>query len=182
MSTPRAAKASSPRSKTTKAAPDGDSLDNAVEQEEGMAAQEKDTESSKTQAAKGGKLDLAEKPESNGRAEAGLALRNEPQGTAGALEIAGTRPIASSHLEIYATILNNRPISASHQHIVSYSVPGHRPVFANEMAIREDLTLPGGRPVMVSDPKLMESSGLPGGRPIASNDTIEGESLMGFLD
>ncbi|NJR64184.1 MAG: hypothetical protein HC772_00765 [Leptolyngbyaceae cyanobacterium CRU_2_3] len=79
-------------------------------------------------------------------------------------------------------ILNNRPISASHQHIVNYSLPGHRPVFANELAIREELTLPGGRPVMVSDPKLMESSGLPGGRPIASNDISDSEPLMGFLD
>jgi hypothetical protein len=146
-----------------------------------MAVQEKGADSDKTTEA-ASKLDLAEKPKSNGRSEAGLALRTEPQGSAGALEIAGTRPIASSHLEIYATILNNRPISASHQHIVSYALPGHRPVFANEMAIREDLTLPGGRPVMVSDPKLMEASGLPGGRPIASNDTVEGEALMGFLD
>ncbi|HEY9644151.1 MAG TPA: hypothetical protein V6C57_26900 [Coleofasciculaceae cyanobacterium] len=146
-----------------------------------MATQEKSAPSSEpTQAA--GKLDLAEKPKANGHTEAGLALRTESPGTAGAIEMAGTRPIASSHLEIYAMILNNRPISASHQHIVNYSLPGHRPVFASELAIREDLTLPGGRPVMVSDPHLMASSGLPGGRPIASNDTVEGETLMGFLD
>lgn len=157
---------------------------NAVEQEEAMASQEKSVDNGGTTQTKAGKLDLASKPEANGRSESGLTLRGQEEAPAsrGAIEIAGLRPIGSSDIEVYATILNGRPIEASHLHIHDYSLPGHRPVFESELAIREDLTLPGGRPVMVSDPSLLQDSGLPGGRPIASNDLGDGAMLMGFLD
>ncbi|NJR64183.1 MAG: hypothetical protein HC772_00760 [Leptolyngbyaceae cyanobacterium CRU_2_3] len=82
MSTPRAAKTGRSRRRTAKAAPEGSSLDNAVEQEEGMAEQDKGTGNggttqTATATAKAGKLDLA-KPE-NSNPESGLALRADAQ-------------------------------------------------------------------------------------------------------
>ncbi|MBW4657072.1 MAG: hypothetical protein KME15_00205 [Drouetiella hepatica Uher 2000/2452] len=160
--------------------------DNAVEQEEEMVVQDKSASDEASQP-KVGKLELAdkpaekvtEKPEANGRSESGMALHVDAPGE---LEASGLSHMPSDDLEVYGLYFNNRPISASHLHIASYALPGHRPIFASELAIREDLSLPGGRPVMVSDPRLMETSGLPGGRPIASNDINESEPLMGFLD
>jgi hypothetical protein len=156
---------------------------NAVEQEEVMAAQEKGTGNGEAATSKSGKLDLAEKPEAaKSSEESGLALHQRTEATTGALQISGIRPIGASQLEVYGTILNNRPVSASHLRVLDYSIPGHRPVFATDLVIREDLTLPGGRPIMSSDPRLMASSLLPGGRPIAPNEIGDGEALMGYLD
>lgn len=145
---------------------------------------------------KAGKLDLAQKPEA--KAAAGKTKSEIQVRTAGQIaerpvgidtfEIsetyseAGIRPIGVSHLEVFGTILNGRPIAASHLHVMDYALPGHRPVFADAMTFRDDLTLPGGRPVVTSNPKLLEASMLPGGRPIASNDIDDSETLMGFLD
>ncbi|GAB4143716.1 MAG: hypothetical protein Fur0046_20970 [Cyanobacteria bacterium J069] len=98
--------------------------------------------------------------------------------------VAGLRPIAAGKLEVYGTILNNRPIEASHLQVLDDAQPGQRPVFATELLVRDDLTLPGGRPIVASDPRLLEASLLPGGRPIASNAIANetGDALMGFLD
>lgn len=130
-------------------------------------------------AAKAGKLELASKPEP--AAEAGLTIHEE-----GELEIAesyseaGIRPIGVSHLEVYGTILNNRPVSASHLQVIEYI--GNRPIFASEIVVCDALTLPGGRPIVASDSRLMEANLITGGRPIASNDIGDGEVLMGYLD
>lgn len=179
----RAGKGSSRKGRAEKAALVQEMAGNAVEQEEVMATQEKGTGNGEA-TSKSSKLDLAEKPDAakNGGNESGLALRSETESSKGAIEISGIRPIAPSQLEVYATILNNRPIAASHLRVLDYSIPGHRPMFASELVLREDLTLPGGRPIMASDPKLLEASFLPGGRPIASNDLGDGEFLMGYLD
>lgn len=98
------------------------------------------------------------------------------------ITVAGVRPIAASHLDIYGTILNGRPIMASHIHVSELTVPGQRPIFASDLEIRDDLSLPGGRPVFASDAALMHATLLPGGRPIASNEIDDSETLMGFLD
>ncbi|GAB4380976.1 MAG: hypothetical protein Kow00121_38360 [Elainellaceae cyanobacterium] len=156
-----------------------------------MAEQEKASkngDSNQAAASKSGKLDLAKKSESadssdNGHGESGLSLASsEAKGEiqVGSFAIAGLRPIAPSHLEVFATILNGRPIAASHLQVMEYA--GNRPIFASNIAVRDDLTLPGGRPILISDPKLMQASTLPGGRPIASNQTDDGETLMGFID
>ncbi|MBW4514929.1 MAG: hypothetical protein KME11_06860 [Timaviella obliquedivisa GSE-PSE-MK23-08B] len=154
------------------------------------------TEQIATGDTKAGKLDLAQKPESKAataKAKSEIQVRTagqiaeRPVG-ADTFEIAetyseaGIRPIGVSHLEVFGTILNGRPITASHLHVMDYALPGHRPVFADAMTFRDDLTLPGGRPVVTSSPKLLEASMLPGGRPIASNDVDDSETLMGFLD
>lgn len=157
----------------------------AVETEETMAEQEKATGNGDP--TKTGKLDLAQKPEAetNGREEGGLALRTEESGKMEVAETftsAGLRPIAASHMEIFGMILNNRPIMASHLQVLDYSIPGHRPIFASDIVVRDDLTLPGGRPIVASDPKLLEASLIMGARPIASNEIDDSEVLMGFID
>jgi hypothetical protein len=98
--------------------------------------------------------------------------------------VAGLRPIAAGKLQVYGTILNNRPIEASSLQVLDEVLPGQRPVFATDLLVRDDLTLPGGRPIIASDPRLLEASLLPGGRPIASNDLANetGDALMGFID
>jgi hypothetical protein len=143
----------------------------------------------------GGKLELAQKPaaKARGRAKNDIELSTSAQivespvgagaiGIAETFASAGVRPIATSHLEVFGTILNGRPIVASHLRVMDYALPGQRPVFASDMIIRDDLTLPGGRPIVASDPHLLEASFLPGGRPIASNEIDDSETLMGFLD
>lgn len=146
-------------------------------------AEEKATKNGDAQSAKSGKLELADKPETNGKEETGLAVH-----TGGEIEVAesftsaGIRPIAASHMDIYATLLNNRPIMASSLQVVEYAIPGNRPVFASDLVVRDDLTLPGGRPIMASDPALLEASLMMGGRPIASNEIDDSETLMGFID
>ncbi|MBD2464982.1 hypothetical protein H6G89_28665 [Oscillatoria sp. FACHB-1407] len=103
-------------------------------------------------------------------------------GVAGMISVSGDRPIAVSNLDVYGTILNNRPIMASHIKVLDVTAVGGRPIFASDLVIREDLSLPGGRPVFASDPHLLEASMLPGGRPIASNEIDDAETLMGFID
>lgn len=103
-------------------------------------------------------------------------------GVAGMISVSGDRPIATSNLPIYGTILNNRPIMASNIKVLDTTPVGGRPIFASDLIIREDISLPGGRPVFASDPHLLQASLLPGGRPIASNDIDDAEALMGFID
>jgi hypothetical protein len=167
-----------------------ETVTNAVEVEEIMAEQTKATTNG--DASKPGKLELTQKPEeTNGHSEAeaghehGLVFHG--QGTseieiAESFTSAGLRPIGASHLEIFGMILNNRPITASHLHVLDYSLPGGRPIFASDIVVCDDLTLPGGRPIVASDPSLLEASMITGGRPIASNDIDDSEALMGFLD
>lgn len=115
------------------------------------------------------------------------AIGNRPIG-AGPIEVAemisvaGNRPIAASHMHVYATILNNRPIMASNIRVLNTTPVGDRPIFASDIVVREDLSLPGGRPVFASDHALLEAPLLPGGRPIASNEIDDSETLMGFID
>lgn len=179
-------------------------VDNAVAQEETMADQ-KSTANGEVTDSKAGKLDLAKKPESeaNSNSELGLAVRSEasdkgelqPAGYVGdrlvaqnEFEIAelfseaGLRPIGTSNMAVFGTILNDRPIMATNLRVVEYAIPGHRPIFASDVVVRDDLTLPGGRPIVASDPHLLEASLLPGGRPIASNEIDDPMTLMGYLD
>jgi hypothetical protein len=150
--------------------------DNAAATEKAMAEQEQKTNGDTKSAAK---TEIT-----------ALSLATSPDYAAekGAIEIAemfssaGDRPIGASHLHIYGTILNNRPIMASDIRVLDTTLVGGRPIFASNLEIRDDLTLPGGRPVFSSDPHLLEASLLPGGRPIASNDIDDAEALMGFLD
>jgi len=99
------------------------------------------------------------------------------------LTIAGVRPIAASHLELFGSFLNGRPIAASSIQVRDM-LPGDRPIMANTFQMVEGSILPGDRPIMLSDPRLLEASVLPGNRPIAPNDIIdpEPEALMGYLD
>lgn len=112
----------------------------------------------------------------------GLSLANPNQEARGEIQVgtyneAGLRPVGSSSLQIYGTIANNRPVSISPLRVVSFV--GKRPIFASQITVLNEF---GGRPIVVSNPALMEVSNLPGGRPIASNETDEGEGLMGYLD
>jgi hypothetical protein len=123
----------------------------------------------------------AARAENGSHTESGLSLA-APQEAKGGMQVssyavAGLRPIASSNLEVFGTILNNRPVSVSSLRVVNYA--GNRPIFASEIAVHNDFA---GRPIMVSDPSLLQSSLLPGGRPIASNTIDDGETLMGFID
>ncbi|MGI0487995.1 hypothetical protein ACN4EK_21355 [Pantanalinema rosaneae CENA516] len=97
------------------------------------------------------------------------------------MTVAGVRPIAASHLELFGSFLNGRPIEASHL-TVRGTLPGDRPIFNSPVHLVEGLMLPGDRPIMVSDPQLMQGSMLPGNRPIASNDIDDPASLMGYID
>lgn len=118
----------------------------------------------------------------NGRTESGLSLANPNQETKGEIQIgsyavAGLRPVASSGLQIYGTIANNRPVLASPLRVVSYA--GNRPIFASEIVVLADLN---GRPITASNPALMQTSNLPGRRPIASNEIDDSDGLLGYLD
>ena len=99
----------------------------------------------------------------------------------GTLQIAGVRPVAASHLGIFATLLNDRPIEASGLQVFD-QLPGGSPIFLSEFHAVEGLDLPGGRPVMASDPGLMHASMLSGGRPIFSNEIDNSSLLMGYID
>jgi hypothetical protein len=100
---------------------------------------------------------------------------------AGTIQVAGVRPIAASHLDVYGTILNNRPIMSSPLRLFEM-LPGARPVFYSDIHMVEGEGYPGERPVMVSDPALLNASTLPGNRPIASNEIDDAPTLMGFID
>lgn len=97
--------------------------------------------------------------------------------------VAGMRPVAASHMPVYGTILNGRPIMASNIHVLDLAFPGQRPVFSSEIEVRDDLTLPGGRPIIASDERLLDAELLPGGRPIASNDIgNDMTDFIGYID
>jgi len=118
----------------------------------------------------------------NGHTESGLSLANPNKESRGEIQvgsyaIAGLRPVASSDLQVYGTIANNRPVLASPLQVVSYA--GSRPIFASELVVLEDFN---GRPITASNPALMHGSNLPGGRPIASNQIDDSEELLGYLD
>lgn len=157
-----------------------------------MAEQDKVTTNGDAgQVVKSGKVELAEKaivpaaPAKASPEEMGLAIhtrRTDDIEVAESFTSAGLRPIAASHLDVYGTILNNRPIMSSGLQVVEYAIPGNRPVFASDLIVRDDLTLPGGRPIVASDPHLLESNWMIGGRPIASNEIDDSETLMGFID
>jgi len=85
-------------------------------------------------------------------------------------------------MEIFGTILNDRPIMASHIQVADTTIPGGRPIFVSDIIVRDDLTLPGGRPIFASREDLMDAPLLPGGRPIAANEEIDTELLMGYID
>jgi hypothetical protein len=181
------------RTRTTKAPLATGAADQSTGLNTPMAEQEKSTETTE-------KATSTDKGQ-NGRPEVtALSLKTEPESSSqSALQLrssedsseievveqfseAGLRPIAASHLPIYGTILNNRPIMASNLKVVDTSPVGNRPIFASDLVVRDDLTLPGGRPVFASDPHLLEATQLPGGRPIASNDLGEAQALMGYID
>jgi hypothetical protein len=96
------------------------------------------------------------------------------------MTVAGDRPVVASHLELFGSFLNGRPIESSSVKV--FEMLGDRPVFESGFQIVDDGGLPGGRPIMASRPELLEASVLPGGRPIASNDIDDPVTLMGFLD
>ncbi|MDX2216375.1 MAG: hypothetical protein SFY66_24130 [Oculatellaceae cyanobacterium bins.114] len=156
----------------------------------GKAAKEATVETADSPAAtEKSMVESKQKTSSNGEAKTevtALSLKPEaeqtPDGVAGMISISGDRPIATSNLPVYGTILNNRPIMASNIKVLDITAIGGRPIFASDLVIREDLSLPGGRPVFASDPHLLEASLLPGGRPIASNEIDDAETLMGFID
>ncbi|WP_421659185.1 hypothetical protein [Leptothermofonsia sp. ETS-13] len=97
------------------------------------------------------------------------------------ITVAGVRPIAASHLQVYASYLNGRPIVASNLKVAEL-LPGDRPIFESDFRVVEGAILPGDRPIMASDPKLLSASRLPGNRPIASNEIDDAATLMGFID
>jgi hypothetical protein len=99
----------------------------------------------------------------------------------GTLQMAGPRPVAASHLGVFATILNGRPIETSSLQVFE-QLPGGSPIFLSEFHAVEGLDLPGGRPVMASEPGLMQAAMLPGSRPIFSNEIDDSSTLMGYLD
>ncbi|NEQ31989.1 MAG: hypothetical protein F6K04_13455 [Leptolyngbya sp. SIO4C5] len=82
------------------------------------------------------------------------------------------------------TLPNNRPITASNQHVAHMlTVAGRRPVMEDTFEIANLDTLPGHRPVAVSKLVISDVGMLPGNRPIASNDIDEDPTaLMGYLD
>lgn len=196
MSSTDPSKRTSRRARASKGATEGDT---AVQSEKPMADHEKSTESpSQTKAAtaegSNGRSQVATLPAKEDSKEG--AIQVSPSGsvwsrpiTSSEIEVvesysaAGLRPIAASHLKVYGTILNNRPIMASDIRVTSVgALADHRPIFASDLVVRDDLTLPGGRPIAASDPKLLEATLLPGGRPVASNEIDDSETLMGYID
>ncbi|HEY9647833.1 MAG TPA: hypothetical protein V6C88_15765 [Chroococcidiopsis sp.] len=199
MSATEPAKPTTRKPRTVRSA--GGTQETSANTETSMTEQEKDPEN-------GGKSSTAVESGANGRSEVmALSVKSEKTEDKGAiqvstsgsiqsrpvvpgeLEVAGTyaeaglRPIGASHMHVYGTILNNRPIIASTLRVaIADALADHRPIFGSDLVVRDDLTLPGGRPVFASDPQLLQSSFLPGGRPIASNEIDDSESLMGYID
>lgn len=205
MSATEPAKRGSRRTKAVKEEAVDSTPEQSMEAETAMVEKEnKEAEISEAKAT------TAEESKPNGRPEVtalSLPVKDEKQAESSAIEVspmgsiwnrpiapaevdvvesisvAGVRPIAASNMEIYGTILNNRPIMASNIRVAEHNVlADRRPIFCSDLVFRDDLTLPGGRPIVASDPRLLEASLLPGGRPIASNEIDDPETLMGFLD
>jgi hypothetical protein len=193
-----------PKSATSKQVTDqNDQTDQQVDQpgdvEKTMTEQEKTTDKATKTTGKS-----ADTKESKGSEVTALSLKDTPKEEKGGIElssiwnrpvgpgpidiaetisVAGVRPIASSNMEVFGTILNNRPIMASNVRVAEAdALADRRPIFSSELVVRDDLTLPGGRPIMASDPHLLQATLLPGGRPIASNEMPETEELMGYID
>ena len=99
---------------------------------------------------------------------------------AGTIQSAGVRPIEASHMAIYGTILNGRPITSSNLKVAEM-MPGNRPIFYSDFHSVEGSEAMG-RPVMVSEPGLLSAEMLLGNRPVFSNQADDASSLMGFID
>ncbi|MGH2414119.1 MAG: hypothetical protein ACRDEA_10595 [Microcystaceae cyanobacterium] len=95
---------------------------------------------------------------------------------------------ATSHglklLEQPGGLPGNRPIEASHLHVVSTytSVGGSRPVTASGMEVSGTLAISGNRPIAVSHLNVSETYSVMGNRPVASNEIDDPTVLMGYLD
>lgn len=103
----------------------------------------------------------------------------------GKLIVAGTRPIASSDLQVAQTmaIAGLRPIGTSSLEVVeSVNLMGIRPIAANNVEIVGTMNISGVRPISASIIKFSETYSVMGNRPIASNEIDDSYSLMGFLD
>lgn len=99
----------------------------------------------------------------------------------GEIQSSGIRPIEASHLAVFGTILNGRPILSSNLKVAEM-LPGNRPIFFSDFQSVSALTLSGDRPVMASAAGLMTAEKLPGDRPIFSNDIDNPLELMGYID
>lgn len=182
------------RSRTARRSSDESPADKAIELETAMTDTEKSADTKATEGNDNGRNVTALSVKGKAAPKEGAiqvsspVLGDRPVGS-GAIEVAesftsaGLRPIATSKLDVYGTILNNRPIMASHLKVLdTNALADHRPIFASDLIVRDDLTLPGGRPILASDPELLNAPLLPGGRPIASNEIDDAETLMGYLD
>lgn len=99
---------------------------------------------------------------------------------AGTIQSAGVRPIEASHLAIYGTILNGRPIMSSSLKVAEM-LPGNRPIFYSDFhSVEGSETF--GRPVMASEPGLLSADRHMGDRPVFTNDLDDSTALMGFID
>ncbi|MBD2080568.1 hypothetical protein [Leptolyngbya sp. FACHB-17] len=99
---------------------------------------------------------------------------------AGTIQSAGIRPIEASHLAIYGTIMNGRPVMSSSLKVAEM-LPGNRPIFYSDFhAVEGSETF--GRPVMASEPGLLSADRHMGDRPVFSNDLDDSTTLMGFID
>ncbi|GAP98798.1 hypothetical protein NIES2104_53540 [Leptolyngbya sp. NIES-2104] len=99
---------------------------------------------------------------------------------AGTIQSAGIRPIEASHMEVYGTIMNGRPVSSSNLKVAEM-LPGNRPIFYSDFhSVEGSETF--GRPVMLSEPGLLAAAQHMGGRPVFSNDIDDAANLMGFID
>lgn len=99
---------------------------------------------------------------------------------AGTIQSSGIRPIEASHLAIYGTILNGRPIMSSSLKVAEM-LPGNRPIFYSDFhSVEGSETF--GRPVMASEPGLLSADRHMGDRPVFSNEIDDASSLMGFID
>lgn len=83
-----------------------------------------------------------------------------------------------------AALPGNRPVEASHLHIVSTyrSVGGMRPISASGMEVSGTLAISGNRPIAASHLQVSETYTVMGNRPVASNEIDDPAALMGFLD
>jgi len=107
------------------------------------------------------------------------------QEVTGTLAVSGSRPIASSDLNVAQTMMvsGERPISSSDLQIVeTVNIMGIRPIAANKMQVTDTINLSGIRPIAKSGLVVSETYSVMGNRPVASNAIDDSFSLMGFLD
>ncbi len=100
-------------------------------------------------------------------------------------------PLAVAHtssglhlLQQPSMLPNNRPIEASHLHIVSTykSMGGTRPVGASGIEMSGTMAISGNRPIALSHLNVSETYSVMGNRPVASNEVDAPNLLMGYLD